>query len=102
MSFSRTGPFTLRMMDRVESSMNSTRTWVTPPLLPVLPRTLTTFASLTWVFVESCWWCWWCRCCWWRVGRSVDWRWRLLSEGVGQPYEWSIAGGKPAAATGSA
>jgi hypothetical protein len=28
------GPFTFRMMDRVWSSMNSTRTWVTPPREP--------------------------------------------------------------------
>jgi hypothetical protein len=34
MSFSRTGPLTLRMMDREASSMNSTRTWVTPPREP--------------------------------------------------------------------
>ena len=81
MSFSRTGPLTfllrrngqsaacsarpkraaLRhaassahlMMERVESSMNSTRTWVTPPREPVRPRTLTTLASLTWVLVDS-------------------------------------------------
>ena len=30
MSPSRTGPLTLRMMERFGSSMNSTRTWVTP------------------------------------------------------------------------
>lgn len=29
------GPLTLRMMERVVSSMNSTRTWVTPPREPV-------------------------------------------------------------------
>ena len=29
------GPLTLRMMLRVVSSMNSTRTWVTPPREPV-------------------------------------------------------------------
>lgn len=29
------GPLTLRMMERVWSSMNSTRTWVTPPREPV-------------------------------------------------------------------
>ena len=28
------GPLTLRMMERVVSSMNSTRTWVTPPREP--------------------------------------------------------------------
>lgn len=39
MSFSRTGPFTLRMMERLGSSMNSTRTCVTPPREPVRPRT---------------------------------------------------------------
>lgn len=38
-SFCRTGPFTLRMMLRLVSSKNSTRTWVTPPREPVLPRT---------------------------------------------------------------
>lgn len=44
-----------RTMERVASSMNSTRTWVTPPREPVRPRTLTTLASLTWVFeVDSC------------------------------------------------
>ena len=35
----RTGPFTLRMSWREGSSRNSTRTWVTPPREPVLPRT---------------------------------------------------------------
>lgn len=39
MSLTRTGPLTFRMMDRLESSMNSTRTWVTPPREPVRPRT---------------------------------------------------------------
>jgi len=29
------GPLTLRMMERVVSSMNSTRTWVTPPRDPI-------------------------------------------------------------------
>ena len=29
------GPLTLRMMERVWSSMNSTRTWVTPPREPL-------------------------------------------------------------------
>lgn len=29
------GPLTLRMMERVWSSMNSTRTWVTPPREPI-------------------------------------------------------------------
>ena len=37
MSPSRTGPLTLRMMDRLGSSMNSTRTCVTLPVLPVRP-----------------------------------------------------------------
>lgn len=41
-SFSRTGPLTLRIMLRVESSINSTRTWITPPREPVRPRTLVT------------------------------------------------------------
>lgn len=31
------GPLTLRMMERVWSSMNSTRTWVTPPREPIPP-----------------------------------------------------------------
>ena len=44
---SLTGPFTLRIIDRFGSSKNSTRTWVTFPVLPVLPRTLLTFASFT-------------------------------------------------------
>jgi len=45
----------LRIMDRSESSMDSTRTCVTPPREPVLPRTLTTLTSLTGVaFVVSC------------------------------------------------
>jgi len=39
MSLTRTGPLTLRMIDRDVSSMNSTRTWVTPPREPVRPRT---------------------------------------------------------------
>lgn len=52
MSFSRTGPLTLRTIDLEVSSMNSTRTWVTPPLEPVLPRTLMTLASLTGVLVS--------------------------------------------------
>lgn len=44
-------------MERDWSSMNSTRTWVTPPREPVRPRTFVTFASLTLVLVEaSCWW----------------------------------------------
>jgi len=47
MSFSLTGPLTFRMMERVLSSMNSTLTWVIPPLLPVRPNTRVTFASLT-------------------------------------------------------
>lgn len=46
-SSSRTGPFTFRMIDRVWSSMNSTRTWVTPPREPVRPRTRVTLTSLT-------------------------------------------------------
>ena len=46
MSPSRTGPLTLRMMERFGSSMNSTRTWVTFPVLPVRPSTRLIFASL--------------------------------------------------------
>jgi hypothetical protein len=53
MSASLTGPFTLRMIDREVSSMNSTRTWVTPPLDPVRPRTLVTLANLTGCLAES-------------------------------------------------
>lgn len=37
MSSSLTGPLTFRTIDRVVSSMNSTRTWVTPPRDPVRP-----------------------------------------------------------------
>ena len=44
---SRTGPLTLRMMDLLVSSMNSTRTCVTPPRLPVLPSTFDTRAWRT-------------------------------------------------------
>ena len=40
MSPSRTGPFTLRMMERLESSRNSTLTWVHCPWDPVRPKTL--------------------------------------------------------------
>ena len=39
MSLVRTGPLTLRMMERLVSSRNSTLTWVTPPREPVRPRT---------------------------------------------------------------
>nr|AFK46080.1 unknown [Medicago truncatula] len=53
MSSSRTGPLTFRMMDRDWSSMNSTRTCVTPPREPVRPRTLVTLTSLAVVFEES-------------------------------------------------
>ena len=49
---SLTGPLTLRTIERpvpvpASASMNSTRTWVTLPVLPVRPRTLLTLASLT-------------------------------------------------------
>lgn len=40
-------------MERDWSSMNSTRTWVTPPRDPVRPSTFVTFASLTLVLVEA-------------------------------------------------
>ena len=43
---SRTGPFTFRMMERLVSSMNSTRTCVHCPCEPVLPNPLVTLASL--------------------------------------------------------
>lgn len=46
-STSLTGPLTFLMMDLLGSSMNSTLTWVTLPVLPVRPRTLFTLASLT-------------------------------------------------------
>jgi len=46
MSPSRTGPFTLRMIDRFDSSINSTRTCVHWPCEPVRPRIFVTFASL--------------------------------------------------------
>ena len=46
MSPSRTGPLTFRMIDRFGSSMNSTRTWVTLPVLPVRPSTRLIFANL--------------------------------------------------------
>lgn len=42
-----------RTMERDWSSMNSTRTWVTPPRDPVRPSTFVTFASLTLVLVEA-------------------------------------------------
>ena len=44
---SRTGPLTLRMIDLLVSSMNSTLTCVTPPRLPVLPNTFDTRAWRT-------------------------------------------------------
>lgn len=47
MSPSRTGPFTLRMICRFCSPINSTLTWVHWPWLPVLPRTLMTRALIT-------------------------------------------------------
>jgi hypothetical protein len=53
-SFSRTGPLILRIILRVGSSMNSTRTWVTLPVLPVRPRTLITRTSLVgWSYLIS-------------------------------------------------
>jgi hypothetical protein len=51
MSLFRTAPLTLRMIDRDESSMNSTRHWVTLPRDPVRPRTRTTRA--TWVLFDE-------------------------------------------------
>lgn len=47
------GAQTDRTMERDWSSMNSTRTWVTPPRDPVRPSTFVTFASLTLVLVEA-------------------------------------------------
>lgn len=44
MSPSLTGPLTFLIMVRWESSWNSTLTWVIPPLDPVFPITLITFA----------------------------------------------------------
>lgn len=49
-SFSLTGPLTFLTIVLDESSKNSTLTWVTPPLEPVLPKTLITFAKVTGVF----------------------------------------------------
>jgi len=46
MSPTRTGPLTLRIMDRFWSSRNSIRTWVMPPRLPVRPRIIDTLPSL--------------------------------------------------------
>lgn len=78
------GPLTLRIMLRVVSSMNSTRTWVTPPRepkdhqnlsfcmplrillladvlnVPVRPKTRVTFTSLTGTFEDSISAIWWC------------------------------------------
>lgn len=54
MSFSLTGPLTFLTMVLEESSKNSTLTWVTPPLEPVLPRTLITLAKVTGVLVSYC------------------------------------------------
>lgn len=51
---SRTGPLTLRMMERLASSRNSTRTWVIPPREPVRPMILETLPSLTgWSYTVS-------------------------------------------------
>lgn len=44
---SLTEPLTFRIIERFGSSRNSTRTWVTLPVLPVRPSTLLTFANLT-------------------------------------------------------
>lgn len=52
-STSNTHTLTLRTMERDTSSMNSTRTWVTPPREPVRPSTFVTLASFTGVLVES-------------------------------------------------
>ena len=46
MSPSRTGPLTFRMIERLVSSINSTRTCMHCPCEPVLPSTLVTLASL--------------------------------------------------------
>lgn len=52
MSFSLTGPLTFLTMVLEVSSKNSTLTWVTPPLEPVLPNTLITLAKVTGVLVS--------------------------------------------------
>jgi hypothetical protein len=39
------GPLTLRMIERVWSSMNSTRTWVTPPREPIIQEELISLYS---------------------------------------------------------
>merc|ERR1711978_73158 len=54
MSPSLTGPLTLRMIDRLVSSKNSTRTCVHCPWDPVRPKTLVTFASLGLSIVFEC------------------------------------------------
>lgn len=91
------GPLTLRIMLRVWSSMNSTRTWVTPPrepvqsiisfyfsgvdskyirfwgegkIIPVLPRTRVTRTSLTGCLAESIFAIW--KCWVWCGGFSVS------------------------------
>ncbi|KAH9410450.1 hypothetical protein TYRP_023647 [Tyrophagus putrescentiae] len=46
MSPSRTGPLMLRMMERLDSSRNSTRTWVHWPWLPVRPSTFDIFVII--------------------------------------------------------
>ncbi len=52
MSFSLTGPLTFLTIVREVSSKNSTRTWVTPPREPVLPKTLMTLAKVTGVLLS--------------------------------------------------
>ena len=64
MSFSLTGPLTFLTMVLEESSTNSTRTWVTPPLEPVLPNTLMTLAKVTGVLVS------------WELLVFWFWRWK--------------------------
>jgi hypothetical protein len=56
MSLSLTGPLTFRMIDRLDSSMNSTRTWVTPPRDPVRPRTWEiSISKREWMLVGMAW-----------------------------------------------
>jgi len=83
MSPSRTGPLTLRTMERPpmppESSMNSTRTWVTFPVFPVRPRTRFTLASLTG---------WSCRS---ENGRSAKGGGEVLEGGAGRTRKGRVA-----------
>ena len=69
MSLSLTGPLTFRMIDRLDSSMNSTRTWVTPPRDPVRPRTWMLVCAIS---VNE--WLWHGMACHSWMGRCRHWR----------------------------